>query len=76
MTRYLIIGVAAFAILSGLFFKIYSAGVQSERTASLTKGVELVKERDKLNTQVRNATASDICRRLGGTFSDEDNSCN
>lgn len=76
MTRYLIVGFAAFVIISGLIFKIYSMGVQSERTASLTKGVELVKERDKLNTQVRNATAADICRRLGGTYSNEDNSCN
>lgn len=75
MTKYLIIGVAAFAILSGLVFKIYSMGVQAERTASLTKAVKLVKERDSLNVQTKNATPADVCRRLGGTWLPDTNEC-
>lgn len=68
------IGLAVLAVGS-VFAWIYDKGIQAERTAALTKGVELVKERDKLNVQVRNATAADICRRLGGVLSD-DGQCN
>lgn len=75
MTRYLIIGIAGLVVVSGVFWKVYSIGVQSERSASLTKGVELVKERDKLNVQVRTATGADICRRLGGQWLPDTNEC-
>jgi len=41
-------------------------GRAAERAETLARGVELVQERDRLNTTVRNATAEDICRQLGG----------
>jgi hypothetical protein len=71
MTKLIIIGVIALAALGaigGIAAKIYSAGRQAERTAALTKGVELVKERDKLDVQIRTATPADICARLGGRW--------
>lgn len=49
-------------------------GREAARAETLKKGVELVQERDKLNVQVRNATASDICARLGG-HTDENGDC-
>jgi hypothetical protein len=78
MIKLIIIGIIALATLGalgGIAAKIYNDGRQAERTAALTKGVELVKERDQLNVQVRTATARDICSRLGGVMSD-DGQCN
>jgi hypothetical protein len=45
------------------------AGYQEARTDALTRGVELVKERDNLNANVkRTATHADVCARLGGKW--------
>lgn len=49
-------------------------GREAARAETLKKGVELVQERDKLNVQVRTATAADICARLGGR-TDENGDC-
>lgn len=69
-------GVAAILIIiTGMVTSVYRSGIQAERTAALTKGVELVKERDKLNVQVRSATGADICRRLGGQWLPDTNEC-
>lgn len=62
-------------IIPGLAASIYIRGIQDERTKALTKGVELVKERDELNVQVRTATPADICRRLDGKWVPESNEC-
>lgn len=75
MTRYLIIGIAGLIVVSGVFWKVYSIGVQSERTEQLTKAVKLVKERDALNVQIKTATPADVCRRLGGKWLPDTNEC-
>lgn len=69
MTRLTIILVsaAALGVMGGLgVWKVYQAGRASARVETLEKAVDLVQERDRLNVKVRNATADDICRRLGG----------
>lgn len=40
--------------------------IQTERAKVLQAGVELVKERDKIDAKLKTATPADICRRLGG----------
>lgn len=48
--------------------------IKAERAETLGKAVDLVQERDRLNVKARNATADDICRRLGGVVL-EDGTC-
>lgn len=68
-------GVVALAIIIAAGAKsVYDAGRQAARVETLEKAVDLVQERDKLNVKVRNATADDICRRLGGRVL-EDGTC-
>jgi hypothetical protein len=68
----------AIVIVAGLIMlgakSAYDAGHQAARVETLEKAVDLVQERDKLNVTVRNATAADICRRLGGRML-EDGEC-
>jgi hypothetical protein len=63
---YAAIAVVVLGAIGGFAAKLYNDGVQAERQAQLKKSIELVKERDKLDITLRNATAEDICRRLGG----------
>ena len=71
----LVVGTVIVAGLISLGLKsIYDAGHQAARVETLEKAVDLVQERDKLNVKVRNATAADICRRLGGRML-EDGEC-
>jgi len=67
--------IVVLGILGGIAVKLYNDGVQAERQAALTKGVELVKERDKLDVRTRTATDADICRRLGGKWLPGTNEC-
>lgn len=69
MTKIIVYAAVAIAVLGAIgaySAKLYNDGIQAERQAQLKKSIELVKERDKLDTTLRNATAADICRRLGG----------
>jgi uncharacterized iron-regulated membrane protein len=69
MTRVVIaavVALAALAIIAAGITWVYRAGQAAIKAETLGKAVVLVQQRDKLNTNVRNATAEDICARLGG----------
>jgi hypothetical protein len=74
MIRIILI-VGGIVIVLGAFAAVYQHGVEAERAATLAKGIALVKERDKLNVQVRTATDRDICARLGGRWLPDTNEC-
>jgi len=74
MTARLIAIIVILSLIGGGVIWLTSIIIKAERAKALQAGVELVQERDKLNVKVRNATAGDICRRLGGVML-EDGEC-
>lgn len=73
-------GIGAAIVLAAVIWhqwdrsKAVDEGRAAARAETLKKGVELVQQRDKLNVQVRNASAADICRKMGG-HTDENGDC-
>ncbi len=51
----------------------YQRGAASERTAILTRSIDVLRERNATDEKVRNMSPADLCRSLGGVF--EDGSC-
>ncbi|TDR36526.1 hypothetical protein [Aquamicrobium defluvii] len=51
----------------------YQQGAASERQAILTRSVEVLRERTKVDDQIRDMDAAGLCTALGGVF--EDGSC-
>jgi hypothetical protein len=66
------VGLVFAAITAGLVFltwshlSAYRAGADMERTASLTRSVESLRERNATDDQVRNMDSIALCRALGG----------
>ena len=48
----------------------YRAGAASERQAILTRSVEVLRERNATDDQIRNMDDAGLCRALGGRVSD------
>lgn len=53
----------------------YQQGAASERTAILTRSVEVLRERNRVDEQARNMDSPELCRALGGKWVLEDNDC-
>lgn len=48
----------------------YQAGRQVERTELLTRSVEILRERNATDDEIRNMDDAALCRALGGVFAD------
>ena len=60
---------AIFAVLGLLTFshvKAYQAGAAAERLATLNRSVEVLRERNATDDQIRNLDDAGLCRGLGG----------
>lgn len=66
MMKYVLAVLVLFALLGGGVAWLSSIIIQAERAKVLQAGVELVKERDKIDAKFKKATPADICHRLGG----------
>ena len=53
----------------------YQRGAASERTAILTRSVEVLRERSRVDEQARNMDSPELCRALGGKWVSDDNDC-
>ena len=53
----------------------HQRGAASERQAILTRSVEVLRERNRVDEQARNMDSSELCRALGGKWVLEDNDC-
>lgn len=50
-------------------------GRDVERTAALTRSIEIIKERGRTNAEINALTDADLCKRLGGVWVPEDKRC-
>lgn len=73
MREYLALGgaVATVALLTFTHVKAYQAGAASERSATLSRSVEVLRERNATDDQIRNMDDAGLCRALGGRVSDD-----
>ena len=56
----------AFMLLSIAWIHGYQRGAASERQAILTRSVEVLRERTKVDDQIRDMDAHQLCSALGG----------
>lgn len=72
MRAYLALGGAAavVALLTFTHIEAYRLGAASERSATLNRSVEALRERNATDDQIRNLDDADLCRALGGRVSD------
>lgn len=54
--------------LGASYTAVYRAGVASERSAALTRSVQVLRERGKTNETVKNMDDAALCRQLGGVW--------
>lgn len=66
--------VAVIAILAISHWRAYEAGAAAERARMLARSVEILRERNVTDDQVRNMDSAALCRALGGRLQD-DGSC-
>ncbi len=65
----------AFMLLSIAWIHGYQRGAAAERQAILTRSVEVLRERNRVDEQARNMDSPELCRALGGKWVLEDNDC-
>lgn len=53
----------------------YQRGAAAERQAILTRSIDVLRERTKVDEQARNMDSPELCRALGGKWVLEDNDC-
>lgn len=63
--------VALMVLLVGSHIKAYQAGAAAERSATLNRSVEVLRERNATDDQIRNMDDAGLCRALGGRVSDD-----
>lgn len=67
---------AVVASLMGLsWLHGYQRGAAGERAAILTRSVEVLRERNRVDEQARNMDSPELCRALGGKWVLDDNDC-
>lgn len=65
------IGIVAAAILATWAINAaYQAGRTAERTAILNRSVEILRERNRVDDEIRNLDDASLCAALGGVFAD------
>ncbi len=62
-------------LIVGAWFDGHSYGRAAERTAILTRSVEVLRERNRVDEQARNMDSPELCRALGGKWVQDDNDC-
>lgn len=73
-------GLAVFLVMTAvnalwLLPRAKEAGRDEERTAALTRSIEIIKERSRTNAQINALTDADLCERLGGIWVPADERC-
>lgn len=70
MRAYLALGVAlaVIAALTVSHWQAYRKGAASERTAALTRSIDLIRDRSKTNAQINRMDDAALCRELGGQW--------
>ncbi|PSJ58839.1 hypothetical protein C7I85_17875 [Mesorhizobium soli] len=49
-------------------WQAYRAGAVSERSATLTRSIDLIRERSKTNAEIKRLDAAGLCRKLDGRW--------
>lgn len=62
-------------LLAAAWFDGYTSGLKDGRAAILTRSVEVLRERNRVDEQARNMDSPELCRALGGKWVLEDNDC-
>lgn len=63
---------AVLGLLTFSHVKAYQAGRTTERQAILTRSVEVLRERNATDDQIRSMDDAGLCAALGGVFEDGD----
>lgn len=72
----ILIGVVALVgILTFSHVKAYQAGRSVERQAILSRSVEILRERNATDDEVGSYDDAQLCRALGGSWVQDDRSC-
>ncbi len=72
--KYILAVLIVLSLIGGGVLWLTKIVVQAERAKVLERATELVVERDKIDAKLKNATAADVCRALGGVML-EDGEC-
>lgn len=75
MMKYVFAVLILLSVFGGGVVWLSNIIIQAERAKVLQAGVELVKERDKIDAKLKTAAPADICRRLGGRWLPDENEC-
>ena len=67
--------VALLGLLTYGHVKAYRAGAAAERLATLNRSVEVLRERNATDDQIRNLDDAGLCAALGGRFVPDDGTC-
>ncbi|SFJ62902.1 hypothetical protein [Aerobium aerolatum] len=62
--------VVVLGLLTFSYVKAYQAGAAAERMATLNLSVEVLRERNATDDQIRNLDDAGLCAALGGLFAD------
>ena len=65
--------IAVLGLLTFSHVKAYHAGAAAERLTTLNRSVEVLRERNATDDQIRNLDDAGLCAALGGLF--ENGSC-
>lgn len=68
-------GIALATLLVGSHIKAYQAGAASERQATLTRSVEVLRERNATDEEISRFNDLELCNALGGIWMPSDGSC-
>lgn len=63
------------ALLTWSHVQAYQRGAASERQAILTRSVEVLRERNRIDDQARNMDSAELCRALGGQWVQDHDDC-
>ncbi len=66
---------AAVVLVTGFYAYGHHRGAASERQAILSRSVEILRERNRVDEQTRNMGSAELCRALGGQWVQDDNDC-
>ncbi len=66
---------AVMLIVTWAITSAYQAGRDAERTAALSKSVEIMRERSAIDDKTRNMDSGSLCRALGGQWVPDDGTC-
>ena len=53
-------------LLTAAWFDGYTSGLKAERQAILTRSIDVLRERTKVDDQIRDMDSARLCRELGG----------